>query len=128
MNNLDHPPFPRSSILATTSFFGQGGTALQHRMSQAGAWVRALFIGMVAWTSANAAEQKENFTFLNTWIQWSDPGAMVIKHLTNQCSELLDKRQAEIAKLRTREDWTARQRHVRAALDRIIGTLPYESS
>src|SRR5688500_2916160 len=83
-------------------------------------------LGAVATLSA-APATKDEFQLLNRWLIWSDSGTMVLRHLTNQAMALLDEREAHIARLNSREDWLARQHHVRAALDRIIGTFAHDS-
>ena len=112
-----------------------------HRLSfprplngRAGSWLAFAGATICAWvvpgavaTLSAAPATKDEFQLLDRWLIWSDSGTMVMRHLTNQAMPLLDQREANIAKLRSREDWLARQNHVRGALDGIIGTFSQNS-
>jgi hypothetical protein len=83
--------------------------------------------GMIIALSAQTPAQDNEFQLLNRWLIWSDPGSMVDRHLTAQALALLDRREAEVATLRTRDEWLARQEHVRAAFHRVIGGFAFDS-
>jgi hypothetical protein len=68
--------------------------------------------------------QQENLNVLDRWIEWSDGGNMLIRHLNRQAFEYLDARDSEVALLRTREDWEKRQQLVRGILMNIVGPFP----
>jgi dienelactone hydrolase len=87
-----------------------------------------LIAGILAGLPRYAAAQQNDFQLLDRWLIWSDPGLMVVRHLTDQVIARLDERAAAIAQLRTREDWLQRREHVRSAMDRVIGTLPHRDS
>lgn len=85
-------------------------------------------LGAAALIPSPAVAQEENTNLLDRWLIWSDPGTMVVRHLTNQVEAHLDMREEAIARLRTKEDWLARQRHVGDTMERVIGTLPQRNS
>lgn len=68
--------------------------------------------------------QKENLNVLDRWVEWSDSKNMLVHHLNSQAFSYLDKRDAEIAVLKTKEDWIARQQKVRETLMNLIGPFP----
>ncbi|QEF98307.1 Abhydrolase family protein [Stieleria maiorica] len=81
-----------------------------------------------------ASQAAENLTVLggrtdNTaqWIDWSDPGLMLVHHLNGLTRDCLAAREAEIADLETSEDWQQRQAKVRRTLDEILGPWPDRS-
>ena len=55
------------------------------------------------------AAQEDNLNVLNRWIEWSDGGNMLIRHLNKQAFTYLDIRDREISKLNTKADWMKRQ-------------------
>ncbi|MFC1558796.1 alpha/beta hydrolase family protein, partial [candidate division KSB1 bacterium] len=68
--------------------------------------------------------QDEDLDILNKWIIWNNPGYMLHNHLNRKAIELLDLRDKEISKLRTRTDWLKRQRKVKDILMKIVGPFP----
>ncbi len=70
------------------------------------------------------AAQEENLNVLNRWIEWSDGGNMLIRHLNKQAFTYLDIRDREISKLNTKVDWMKRQEKVKDILMRIVGPFP----
>ncbi|EMB18550.1 hypothetical protein RE6C_00723 [Rhodopirellula europaea 6C] len=62
-----------------------------------------------------------------TWIDWSDPGLMLVHHLNGLTRECLASREDEVSKLKTAEEWKARQIKVRQTLDQILGPWPDRS-
>jgi cephalosporin-C deacetylase-like acetyl esterase len=87
-----------------------------------------LLLGSATLFPPAAVAQEESTNLLDRWLIWSDPGTMVVRHLTNQVEAQLDLRAETIARLRTKEDWLARQRHVSATMERVVGTLPQRES
>lgn len=61
------------------------------------------------------------------WIDWSDPGLMLVHHLNALTRACLESREAEIATLKSVEDWKGRQKKVRKTLDQILGPWPADS-
>lgn len=60
----------------------------------------------------------------NTWIEWRDSKNMLIHHLNKQAFAYLDKRDVEIAGLKTKEDWLDRQKRVKDKLMELVGPFP----
>lgn len=58
------------------------------------------------------------------WIDWSDPGLMLVHHLNDLTRACLASREDEIGKLKGSEDWRERQETVRQTLDEILGPWP----
>ena len=76
----------------------------------------------------------ENLTVLDgggtsaqRWIDWSDPGLMLVHHLNDLTRACLATRQDKISKLKSAEDWKTRQAVVRQTLDQILGPWPARS-
>ncbi len=61
------------------------------------------------------------------WIDWSDPGLMLVHHLNDLTRACLATREDEIGKLKSAEDWEKRQAKVRRTLDQILGPWPARS-
>jgi cephalosporin-C deacetylase-like acetyl esterase len=59
-----------------------------------------------------------------TWIDWNDPGLMLVQHLNGLTRECLAAREDEVSSLKTAEDWKARQTKVRQTLDQVLGPWP----
>ncbi|WP_068130096.1 alpha/beta hydrolase family protein [Roseimaritima ulvae] len=81
-----------------------------------------------------ATSAAENLTVLGggsdggpQWIDWSDPGLMLVHHLNDLTRQCLTAREAEIAELQTAQDWQQRQAKVRRRLDEILGPWPDRS-
>jgi len=73
----------------------------------------------------------ENLTVLDKgsssgphWIDWNDPGLMLVHHLNDLTRACLHSRQVEISKLDSAEAWKNRQAKVRRTLDQILGPWP----
>ena len=66
----------------------------------------------------------ENLNVFHQWNKWNNPGSFLAHHLNNQAFALLEKRDQEIARLKTAEDWRARQEFVKETLQKIIGPFP----
>ena len=67
---------------------------------------------------------EENLNVFQQWIRWNNPGSLLIDHLTRQAFDYYEVRDKEIAKLKTRDDWTARQKKVKDILMEIVGPFP----
>jgi len=69
-------------------------------------------------------QEEENLNVFQQWIRWNNPGSLLIDHLIKQAFQYYDIRDAEIAKLKTRNDWVTRQQSVKAKLMDIVGPFP----
>lgn len=76
----------------------------------------------------------ENLTVLDsgkssgdTWIDWNDPGLMLVRHLNEQTRACIETREAEIGTLKSAEAWEKRQATVRQNLEQILGPWPNRS-
>ncbi len=72
-------------------------------------------------------KEEENLNVFHQWLRWSNPGGLLIQDLIHQASEKYTERDAQIAKLTTREDWMARQEWVSNKLAELIGPFPKKS-
>ena len=70
----------------------------------------------------------ENLAVFHQWLKWNNPGSLLIHHLTRQAEALYEKRDDEIAKLKTKEDWKRRQENVRSKLMELVGPFPQRTS
>ncbi|QDV26772.1 alpha/beta hydrolase [Aureliella helgolandensis] len=61
------------------------------------------------------------------WIDWSDPGLMLVHHLNELTRACLASREDAIEKLDSAEAWEKRQADVRQTLDQILGPWPARS-
>jgi len=73
---------------------------------------------------AVGAQAAEDLRVLDKWIEWSDGGAMLMKHLNSEAFRHLDARDRIIAGLQSAEDWKQRQRQVQQTLHDIVGPFP----
>ena len=71
-----------------------------------------------------AAPQSEDLNVLTRWIEWADAPARLQLQLSSVAFDLLERRRAEVAQLRTAADWERRRTQVRAALERVLGPFP----
>ena len=87
---------------------------------------RVLWLLLVAilLPGSQLAAQDENLNVFDRWIEWSDGENMLIRFLNQQAFEHLDRRDAEVAGLKTQADWRERQARVRDTLLRIVGPFP----
>ena len=87
-----------------------------------------LLLAVALGSSAVAQGQEdEDLNVFWKWAKWNNPGGFLIGHLIEQADSLYAARDREIEQLRTREDWLARQRWVRARLQELIGPFPQKS-
>jgi dienelactone hydrolase len=73
---------------------------------------------------AVSLEGAEDLRVLERWIEWSDGGAMLLKHLNAEAFRYLGERDRVIARLRGEASWKRRQRDTYAALLEIVGPFP----
>jgi dienelactone hydrolase len=71
--------------------------------------------------------EAENLNVFQQWIRWNNGGSLLINHLIDQAFGYYAKRDVDIARLKTKEDWEQRQRHVGAKLMEIVGPFPEKS-
>ncbi len=62
-----------------------------------------------------------------SWIDWNDPGLMLVHHLNDLTRDCLASREAEIGNLKSADAWEKRQAKVRQTLDQILGPWPARS-
>ncbi len=70
------------------------------------------------------AQEAEDLRVLNRWIEWSDGGAMLLKHLNAEAFRHLDERDRVIESLRSAADWKQRQQETYKDLLDIVGPFP----
>ncbi|MFC1614458.1 alpha/beta hydrolase family protein [Gemmatimonadota bacterium] len=68
--------------------------------------------------------QQEDLKVFNRWINWSNPGNMLIQRLNHQAFSMLDQRANEVDLLQTAEHWKLRQQRVKKTLNEILGPWP----
>ena len=68
--------------------------------------------------------QEQNLKVLNSWMQFSDVDNSLYHFYSDKASKALDKREAEISKLKTKADWEARQEKVKKLFAKVIGQFP----
>lgn len=71
--------------------------------------------------------QDENFNILDHWVEFSNGENMLQLYLNKQSYKLLDQRDEEVSKLKTKEDWTARRKKVSSIYREIVGTFPQKT-
>ncbi len=75
-------------------------------------------------TPSIAQEEDDSMDILKNWWEWTDGSNMLIHSINHQAFQMLDKRESEIAALKTKEDWMARQKKVKETLLKIVGPFP----
>jgi len=76
----------------------------------------------VASLTINAQEQ--DLRVLNRWMQFSDVENSLYHFYSNKAHFFLNKRENEIAKLKTKSDWEVRQKKVKKLFSKVIGKFP----
>lgn len=71
---------------------------------------------------------EENLNVFQQWIRWNNPGSLLINHLMKQAMDYYEIRDKEIAKLKTRSEWSQRQNLVKDKLMKIVGPFPEKTS
>lgn len=84
----------------------------------------SLFIILIMFKVDFVFGQSENLNVFDRWIEWTDGKNMLVHHLNKQAFEYLDKRDKEIASLKTKEDWVSRQKKVKEILMKTVGPFP----
>ncbi len=88
-------------------------------------WIRCLAVSSIAvlcW--GVVAQGAENLNVFDGWIEWSDGGAMLLKHLNAEAFRHLDRRDHVIQSLRSEADWKQRQQETYEDLLDIVGPFP----
>ena len=87
--------------------------------------VLCLFVASVAISCVGvSAEGAEELRVFHRWIEWSNGGAMLMKHLNAEAFRHLDERDRVIAGLRSAADWKRRQKETYETLLDIVGPFP----
>jgi hypothetical protein len=86
--------------------------------------LNVLMLCGVSVLSSAQEQEPENFKVFHEWNAWSNGGKMLTNFLNEQAFEYLDKREAEVEKLFTKNDWKERQEKVRKALLAQFGPFP----
>ena len=68
--------------------------------------------------------EDEDLAVLKDWMAYQDNENALYNHLRDLAYEYLDKRENEIANLKTKDDWLERQKHVKKVLHEIVGPFP----
>ena len=85
--------------------------------------VKALMVSGLLLT-ASAFGQDEDLRVLNRWANHADASNALYGHLSSQIFDLLGERAAQVAQLRSRQDWLDRQTQVQQTLLRLVGPFP----
>jgi dienelactone hydrolase len=67
---------------------------------------------------------QDDVNLFGYWKFYSDVENTQYKYFCNEAFGLIEKREAEIATLKTKDDWIKRQKKVRSTLTRIVGKFP----
>lgn len=88
-------------------------------------WIACLSIALIAVLCHRlSAEAAEELRVFHRWIEWSDGGAMLMKHLNAEAFSHLDERDHVIVSLRSTADWERRQKETYEKLLDIVGPFP----
>ena len=91
------------------------------------------FVSALVFVAPATGQQEEVLTILHepgthqgyrTWLNWSGGPLKLIHHLNSHSIEAIDRREAEVANLKTADDWRQRQARVRDYLDTLVGPWP----
>lgn len=61
---------------------------------------------------------------LDTWIEYTDAPNFLYHHVSHQAQELLQQRTAEVAQIKTKEEWQQRQQKIKQTLMKLVGPFP----
>ncbi len=75
-------------------------------------------------TNPAFSQEAENLNVFDRWIEWSDGKNMLVHQLNNEAFAYLDKRDEEVARLKTKDDWVNRQQKVKEILWNTVGPFP----
>ena len=73
---------------------------------------------------ASLKPDAENLDVFQQWVKWNNPGNMLLSMLTREAALLYDKRSAEVALIKTGQEWKERQKLAEDKLSDIIGPFP----
>ena len=73
---------------------------------------------------ASLKPDAENLDVFQQWVKWNNPGNMLLSMLTKEAAMLYDKRSAEVALIKTAQEWKERQKLAEGKLSDIIGPFP----
>ncbi len=79
-----------------------------------------LFISL----SFNIVQAQEELNVIHGWKHYKNATDALYNHLTGQAYDFLEKRNADVGKLHTLEDWQQRQQTIKESLLDIIGPFP----
>lgn len=71
--------------------------------------------------------QEQDLSVLNRWIEFSDAENSLYHFYSDTVYKFLDKREAEIAKLKTKDDWKIRKAKVKKLFAKVIGRFPQKT-
>lgn len=71
-----------------------------------------------------AFSQEETLEVLKNWRKYSNVENALYNHYLSQVSVLMDEREADISKLKTKKDWANRRVQIKKTLARLYGTFP----
>jgi len=69
-------------------------------------------------------KDEEDLSVFHHWIRWNNPGSMLINYQTKLANNYYDKRDGEISKLKTIDDWHQRQKSIKDRLMDLVGPFP----
>ena len=72
----------------------------------------------------NTTIAQDNTDILKTWLHYSDARNALYHHMANEANGYLDKRENEIAELKTVAQWEQRQKQLKQSIMEAIGGLP----
>lgn len=88
-------------------------------------WIPCLSVVLIAVFCQGVSSQgAEELRVFHRWIEWSDGGAMLLKHLNAEAFRRLGERDRVIARLRGAAAWKQRQRETYDKLLDIVGPFP----
>ncbi|HOW41040.1 MAG TPA: acetylxylan esterase, partial [Bacteroidales bacterium] len=73
---------------------------------------------------ASLKPDAENLDVFQQWVKWNNPGNMLLSMLTREAAMLYDRRSAEVALIKTAQEWKERQKLAEGKLSEIIGPFP----
>jgi len=73
---------------------------------------------------ASLKPDAENLDVFQQWVKWNNPGNMLLSMLTREAAMLYDRRSAEVALIKTAQEWKERQKLAEGKLSDIIGPFP----
>jgi cephalosporin-C deacetylase-like acetyl esterase len=73
---------------------------------------------------ASLKPDAENLDVFQQWVKWNNPGSMLLNVLSKEAAAMYDKRSAEVAEIKTSQEWSDRQKLVKEKLQQIIGSFP----